>query len=296
MQPVAAAAHVARRDPAPTRWQYRMQRLWLTPLFRVAFRVGLPAFLITFAAGIYLSDADRREAMTSTVTSVLDSFQKRPEFMVSLVAVEGCAPELADAIRARLDLKLPLSSFDIDMQAVHDKVADFDAVADADVRLASGGILQIDVTERVPVAIWRMGETLTMLDATGHRVAGLAARGDRPDLPLIAGEGADEATPEALQIVIAAGPLLPRLRGLVRQSDRRWDIVLDRNQRILLPADDPVPALERMIALDQAEDLLARDILAVDLRNQQRPVLRLTPFTLREMRRAQGIDVSEDEL
>lgn len=295
MQPVTAAP-TPRRDPAPTRWQYRMQRLWLTPLFRVTFRVGLPAFLITFAIGIYLSDADRRAAMTETVASVKDSFQSRPEFMVSLVAVDGCAPELADAIRARLGLTLPMSSFDIDLRAVHDRVVDFDAVAEADVRVGSGGVLQIDVTERVPVVIWREGDTLTMLDATGHRVAGLAARADRADLPLIAGEGADTAAPEALQIIAAAGPLLPRLRGLVRQSERRWDIVLDRNQRILLPATEPVPALERMLALDQAEDLLARDILAVDLRNQQRPVLRLSPNALGEMRRAQGIDVTGSEL
>ena len=31
-----------RHDPAPSYWDYKMQRLWLTPLFRVLFRVGLP--------------------------------------------------------------------------------------------------------------------------------------------------------------------------------------------------------------------------------------------------------------
>ena len=35
-----------RRDPAPTRWQYRMQRLWLTPLFRVLCRLGLPLTVV----------------------------------------------------------------------------------------------------------------------------------------------------------------------------------------------------------------------------------------------------------
>ncbi|MDZ7909564.1 MAG: cell division protein FtsQ/DivIB [Gemmobacter sp.] len=43
-------------------------------------------------------------------------------------------------------------------------------------------------------------------------------------------------------------------------GERRWDIVLDRNQRILLPAKEPVRALERLLALDKAEDLLKRDI------------------------------------
>jgi hypothetical protein len=41
--------------------------------------------------------------------------------------------------------------------------------------------------------------------------------------------------PEALALVAAARPAVPRLRGLVRMGERRWDLVLDRDQRILLP-------------------------------------------------------------
>jgi cell division protein FtsQ len=157
-------------------------------------------------------------------------------------------------------------------------------------------VLQVTITERVPVVLWRSEGALEMLDASGHRVASLSARTDRPDLPLIAGEGADAATPEAMALLSAAGPIQARLRGLVRAGDRRWDLVLDRNQRILLPAANPVPALERLMALDQANDLLGRDVLAVDLRTDHRPVLRLAPTALNQMRQAQGIDTSGSEL
>ncbi|MFZ1340104.1 MAG: cell division protein FtsQ/DivIB, partial [Paracoccaceae bacterium] len=117
-----------------------------------------------------------------------------------------------------------------------------------------------------------------------------------PDLPLIAGEGADAATTEALALMAAAGPLTPRLRGLVRMGERRWDLVLDRDQRILLPSDNPVRALERLLALDHAQDILARDLMAIDLRNDARPTLRLTPFALNDLRRSQGIDTVETDL
>lgn len=296
MQSLGRAAPAVRRDPAPTRWQYRMQRLWLTPLFRVLFRVGLPAFVFAFSVGVYLADQGRREALTASLTQLRDQFQSRPEFMVSLVAVNGTSPELGAAIRARLGLTLPLSSFDIDIESLRARILELDAVAAADLRVGSGGVLEIAITERVPVILWRQGDTLTMLDATGHRVAGLVERSDRPDLPLVAGPGADAATAEALEVLVAAAPILPRVRGLVRQGERRWDIVLDRDQRILLPAAGPIRALERLMALDKAEDLLARDILAVDLRNGQRPVLRLAPYALGELRRAQGIDTSGSEL
>ena len=34
------------RDPAPSRVAYRLHRLWLTPIYRKALRVGLPSILI----------------------------------------------------------------------------------------------------------------------------------------------------------------------------------------------------------------------------------------------------------
>lgn len=289
-------ARAPRRDPAPTRWQYRMQRLWLTPYFRVLARVGVPVFLLAAAVGIYAGDEGRRAALLGSFTELKEKFQNRPEFMVKLVSVDGASPELAEAIRGRLDLKLPLSSFDIDLAAVQARVEELDAVAKAELRVRSGGVLQVQITERMPVMLWRLGDRLEMLDEAGNRVAGLAARTDRPDLPLIAGEGADRATGEALEIFAAAQPILPRVRGLVRMGERRWDLILDRNQRILLPEADAVAAMERLIALDRAEDLLARDVLSVDLRNDKRPTLRLAPFALNEHRKAQGIDVSGSEL
>jgi len=274
-----------------------MQRLWLTPLFRLLFRVGLPVGVVALAVGIYLADEGRRAVFGAAFADLQDRFQERPEFLVTLVSIEGASPELAKAVRDRLAIKLPQSSFDLDLDAARLRAGVLDAVAEVDLRVRSGGVLQVVITERDPVVIWRQDDGLTMLDAKGHRVAGLALRTDRADLPLIAGEGADLATAEALEILAAAQPIAPRLRGLVRMGKRRWDIVLDRDQRILLPADAPIAALERLLALDQAEDLLARDISAVDLRSDQRPVLRLAPFALTELRRARGlVPVTENDL
>lgn len=272
-----------RRDPAPSRWAYRMQRLWLTPAFRVAMRLGLPVFLVVLVAGLYLSDAARRENAAATFGALRSSVAERPMFMVKLLSITGAAPELADAVRAKLALKLPQSSLDLDLDAIREAAERLDAVQTAVVRLGVGNVLELQITERVPAWVWRSDAGLMMLDATGHRIAGLAERGDRPDLPLVAGQGADKAIPEAAAI-LAAAPWAKRIRGLVRMSDRRWDIVLDRDQRILLPAHDPVSAVQALATLDHAEDILSRDLVAVDMRNPDRPVLRLTPHALETLR------------
>ena len=280
-----------RRDPAPSRWSYRLHRLWLTPMVRRVLRIGVPGLGLFLVTTLFLADADRRASLTNAVTALREKFEARPEFQVRLVAIEGASTELADAVRAKLALALPQSSFAIDLDAARMRAEALDAVKTAELRVRSGGVLQVIITERDPVAVWRMPGGLTLIDETGHRVAGLAARSDRPDLPLIAGEGADKAVAEALDILAAAQPLIPQLRGMVRMGDRRWDLVMDRNQRVLLPSDDPVRAVESLIALDAAQDILARDIVAIDLRSDIRPSLRLSPQALDEIRRSTGVVV-----
>jgi cell division protein FtsQ len=71
---------------------------------------------------------------------------------------------------------------------------------------------------------------------------------------------------------------------------RRWDVVLDRGQRILLPETGAVRALERAIAMDQAVDMLSRDLLAVDLRLPQRPTVRISEQAVQEFWRIKEIE------
>ena len=73
------------------------------------------------------------------------------------------------------------------------------------------------------------------------RVAEIDGRLRRPDLPLIAGEGAEQHVPEALALLAETGPVATRVRGLVRVGERRWDLVLDRDQVVKLPEADPGP-------------------------------------------------------
>jgi cell division protein FtsQ len=292
MRPLSAAPRhpYARHDPAPSRLAYRLDRLWLTPLFRALMRVGLPAFVIIMAVGIYIGDAGRRAAIGAQIAGLRQSIEDRPEFMVSHMAIDGASPAVAEAVRKLVPVTLPASSFSLDLEAIRATIAQLDAVAEADLFLRPGGILQVTIRERVPALLWRNAGRIEMLDAEGHRVATLLDRAARPDLPMIAGEGADSAVAEARAVLDAAGPLLPRLRALVRMGERRWDIILDRDQRILLPEDDPAVAVGRLVAVDQAQDLLGRDVLIVDMRNENRPTLRLAAGAVEELRRFKEIE------
>ena len=283
-----------KRDPAPSRWAWRIERLMLTPGVRLALRAGIP-FLLTFLiGGWYLSQPHVQTHIAEAVADARASIEERPEFMVNLMAIDGADMLVSEAIRTAVPLDFPLSSFDLDLEEIRATIAGMDPVKGVTVRIRSGGILQVDVTPRVPVLLWRKPEGLQLLDATGHPIRYIEARASRPDLPLIAGEGADKAVGEALRLMQAAAPLGKRLRGLQRVGERRWDVVLDGEQRVMLPVEAPVRALERMIALDAASDLLARDITHVDLRIEDRPTIRMKSRATEERWRIRDLNLQSE--
>ncbi|SPH21816.1 Cell division protein FtsQ [Ascidiaceihabitans donghaensis] len=276
-------------DPAPSRWSWRLQRLMLTPGFRFGLRVGVP-FVLTLTLGTaYFANPERQQAIRDSVADTRAAIQERPEFMVTLMAIDGVDTQMSEDIRANLALDFPISSFDLDLEAMRTTITDLPPVAEAALRIRPGGVLEVDVTPRVPVAVWRNHSSLSLVDATGAHVAHIPFRVDRSDLPLIAGDGANTYISQALELLDVAAPLGDRLRGLVRMGERRWDVVLDRDQRILLPTENPVRALERVIALEGAQDVLSRDVARVDMRLGQRPTVQMNKNATTEMWRIRQI-------
>ena len=264
-----------KRDPAPSRLAYKLNRMMMRRGVKLFLRFGLPVLIMASAAAFWASDADRVQEAVDRIAELRRQVEERPEFMVRMMAVEEASAPVAADVREVLSLDFPMSSFDLDLEELRGRVEGLDAVASASVRVRSGGVLEVQVAERVPVAVWRSGDGLELIDGEGHRVVGLASRVERPELPLVVGLGADEAIGEALALYAASGPVRDRLRGFVRVGARRWDVVLDSDQRILLPETGALRAFHKVIALDKAQDLLAREITAVDFRIPARPVLRL---------------------
>ena len=276
------------RDPAPSKWGYRWQRWMLTPGVRTGLRLGVPALVLGLVGTAWASNDANRAMILAQYDQIKATIQNRPEFMVTDLAITGADEELADTVAELLPVRFPVSSFDLDLEAMRAKVAALDAVKDVWVRVGDAGALEVGITPRQPVALWRTAEGLRMIDGDGVFSGDVAQRAERRDLPLIAGDGAKDNIAEALALFRTAAPVATRVRGLVRIGERRWDMVLDRGQRIQLPSDDPVAALARVIALHDGQDLLARDVLVVDMRNPGRPTVRLQQDAVAATRNASG--------
>lgn len=276
----------APRDPAPSRLTYRYQRLMLTPGFRAAVRIGVPILLILTIGGSWYSKPENRASLSATIEATKRDFQERPQFMVQTMNISGADLSIIAGVAPLLPSSFPVSSFDLDLEQIRRDIEALDPIKSASVRVGQGGTLEVALTPRVPAALWRDNGVLRLIDADGAQSGVIGSRAQRRDLPLIAGDGAGDHIAEALGLFAAAGPLQDRVRGLVRMGERRWDIVLDRDQRVLLPADGAIAALDRVIALNAAQDMLNRDVAVVDMRNISRPTLRMNEEAAAALRRA----------
>lgn len=282
-----------RKDPSPSRLKYRLERIWLTPIVRKAVLRWIPVGSVVLALSVVASDPRVHRDLDSAWQRLRDSIAARPELQVRQLEIEGATPEIEPELRRLLALNLPVSSLDIELPDIRRQIEARDAVKTAEVRLERG-VLRVVVEPRVAVAVWRTPDALWTVDNTGRRVQEIQMRTAAAGLPLIAGDGAETEIQEALALYRIAQPLAERLRGIVRMGNRRWDIVLDRNQRILLPEAGAANALRRILGIHNAEDLLNRDLSVVDARDPGRITLRLNPNAVSELRRLRNQPPGED--
>ncbi|MGR3779827.1 MAG: cell division protein FtsQ/DivIB [Albimonas sp.] len=266
-----------RRDPSPSRWRYRLDRLGRRGYVRFALRrLTAPAGFALAAFWAWQSPTVHEIAL-DLAARARAAVVERPEFAVLRIDIHGGSPDLQARVESRLDLNLPVSSLALDLAALKAEVETIPGVARAEPKVMADGALRIELAQRAPAALWRWDGQLHLLDADGVIIGPVAARAARPNLPLFVGEGADRAVAQGMALWDLAQPINDRLRGLVRVGERRWSLALSSGMVVHLPEKAPEAALRRLLHLERDEQLLDREVSVIDLRDPERPTLRLTP-------------------
>ena len=95
-----------------------------------------------------------------------------------------------------------------------------------------------------------------------------------PELPRVIGEGANWQTPAYRALFDAAPALRPLVKAATWVGNRRWDIVFQTGETLVLPEEFPEKALVKFAELDGAQALLGKGWLRFDMRDPTRLVVR----------------------
>ena len=262
-------------DPAPSRIAYRIMRLMLIPRLRLIFTLGFPSLLIFCATlGLFIN-INVWENISAIKKDLKLAFVERPEFMIKVASIDGSSDELANEIREILPLDFPVSYFDLDIKYLHKVVNEIPAVASAAIKISVGGVLQINVTEKSPAFIWRKDNVMSVIDETGSFIRIANSRVDYPKLPLVVGEAANLVVSEISSLMQANEYFKDHVRAFIRVGERRWDLILENNVRIMLPQREFLAAFDRLMLMNEAGSLLSGRLSNIDMRLVARPTVRV---------------------
>lgn len=263
-----------KRDPAPSRLGYKFSRWMLSPFIKKSVFFGMPLIILLLPVFIFLKDQNNKNLVEEIVLDFYRKIIERPEFMLSALSIQGSSDSLNAEIREILGLNFPISSFDLDLADLRNRILSLPPVETAEVRLEGGSILHVKVKEKVPALLLKDDTGIHVLNKNGDYIRPLLSTEYGSKLPVITGEGAQKAAAEAFILFSALDDKLDEVRGLVLVGGRRWNIVLKSGQVIMLPEKKSKQAVQKILILDKAEKILSRDIAVFDFRLPYRITLR----------------------
>lgn len=188
-------------------------------------------------------------------------------------------------ILGQLGLSGTTSTIAVDVHQARSALKALPWVEDATVAKVYPTGLAITLVERQPAAIWQHGDDLTLIDAAGKPIAPLT--GSRhAGLPLYVGLGADEKAGELEAELLFHPEIRNRVKAAIRVGARRWDLRLDNGVTIKLPEGKVSGALDRLAEFDRGRGVADRDIVAIDLRLDDRVTLQLSEAAMERRRLA----------
>jgi len=263
-----------KRDPAPSRLGYKFSRWMLSPFIKKLVFFGMPLIILLLPVFIFLKDQNNKNLLEEIVLDFYRKVIERPEFMLSALSIQGSSDSLNAEIREILGLNFPISSFDLDLADLRNRVLSLPPVETAEVRLEGGSILHVKVKEKIPALLLKDDTGIHVLNKNGDYIRPLLSTEYGSKLPVITGEGAQKAAAEAFILFSALYDKLDEVRGLVLVGGRRWNMVLKSGQVIMLPEKKSEQAVQKILILDKAEKILSRDIAVFDFRLPYRITLR----------------------
>jgi cell division protein FtsQ len=164
----------------------------------------------------------------------------------------------------------------VDLDGVRDRLRALPWVADASVSRRLPDTLRVDITERVPVALWQYQHKLWAIDRTGLPLTS-ENLAQYAKLPLVVGAGANARAHDFLVMIAAQPALADKVDAATLVGNRRWDVRFKSGEVLALPEGDAaaVKAIASFAALNHSEGLLARGFARFDMRLPGKMTVRL---------------------
>jgi len=269
--PASPKARSAQRNPAPPAGKLQAARNGVGVSPKLALTVAGGALVVALVAT--LATGHRIERLGQALMRGVDIQFADMGFKLKAVHIEGASPLATADIMNATALYQDQPILGLDLDDLRARVEGVGWVKSARIVRKLPDTVSIIVEERPALAVWQHSGSMRVIDGEG-RIIREADAARFPQLPLVVGQGADQAAGAILPAVNARPRLRNRLEALVRVDDRRWDLRLKDGSLIQLPAIDEESALIQLDQLDQRQRILDLGFARIDLRDPEMVAVR----------------------
>ncbi len=240
---------------------------------RLALRAIALLVALCVAAGCYVMREDVSEGL-NVVGSVLTGHMADVGFGIEKIEINGLSLTREADVAHALGIEIGSTSLGFDIAEARLRVEEIPSIASATIRKVYPDTLMVSITEKAPMARWRIDGATMLIDASGAPIA--PASIENGDLPLVIGEGAGDNAMAMINLVNRYPDLTFDLAALNRVADRRWDLIFYSGLRVQLPETGVVDALGRLNGYQLDHQVLQRDLDLIDMRVAQYVAVRPT--------------------
>jgi cell division protein FtsQ len=241
-------------------------------------RFGLFAMIAAclIGTGWWLSSSGLLDRVQTAALDHVYALTAQKGFAVKNILVDGRHYTDTDALRAILAVERGDPIFAFDPQESKTMLEKLSWVKTAQVERRLPDTIYIQLTERVPIALWQRQKRLSVIDGDGVVLTDQNIAAFK-NLMIVVGEDAPKQA-QGLMAMLQAEPLIKeRVESAVLVSGRRWNLKLKSGAEVKLPADELGLALRRLAINQEEEGILDKDVLSIDVRDEGRITVRTKP-------------------
>ncbi|MDB2415160.1 FtsQ-type POTRA domain-containing protein [Rickettsiales bacterium] len=164
-----------------------------------------------------------------------------------------------------MNAKVGQPIFSIDLDKVRGDLEDVSWIKYAAVERQLPSTINIQISERQPVALWQYKKKAYLIDIDGYVIKepNLAPFSD---LIIIVGKNAPVFARSLLTMIERDDDIRTMVSSAIRVNERRWNVRLHNDVEIKLPEEEPEVAWEYLINQHKKNHILDSKIKTIDLR------------------------------
>ncbi len=255
--------------PSGWRLALRRQRRLLKP----AGWIGAAAVSAILLVVVFNSALPRTTGSISSMRERLGLATAASGLRVTNIVIEGRANTPEQVLWAAIGVSKGDPILGFSLEETRARIETIPWVEHATVERRLPGTVVVNLQERRPFAVWQNQGKFVLVDRTGQVVTNQDVA-QFPHLPLIVGQGAPGSAALLLDALRERPALAEKVVASVRVGERRWNLRMTNGTDVMLPEGHEVVALDKLIQLQQQQDVLDRPLAAIDMRLPDRLVFR----------------------